>query len=752
MTMAGLQASLRGGGSFWTALFSSILLALLFVPETLAVRPSFDKELEDHQKHMRVDPMVESKPDPSLLELGRGDDDGDKVSTDEHVKEDDIEIEISSLPEDTDDHIPPTEVDLDLKTFPFNFAYVRHGKSFGNGGKWEYGDGRLMPKGEADAQAAADAVWEEHLMAKPVPFSSMHSLVDDVLMPPDYSQISIASFLVMGNRDDGGNSKLEVWVSPLRRAIATAIIFYSRLLGHHWVASGKGDLPKLPRFRIKPKLQEKYKTRSEVVGVRTGSDDPKKPEDKLQFTTPAYIEQITSQCAKAYFEHTTGGTGPLKPIADMLTSSWLHWEHRTRGQDESGEGPDYAGLNGYNLYTENPDDPTTPLSLEPKPAPGPGTEERAWMLYLPTTIERFMENIRDTKKEMIAAGVPILLVAHSGWARFAFSGKNGLADPRWEEVGGWWGWLAEDMEERIKAFGHVGRWVCKLANGGLLTGTVYKTDVLDPYLIGTDSAEDEDVKYLPASKFRYGRGPRMTDVSPIVGERFENFHEDKDETKERDDGLKGWEKQFAMFGWDHNSIHPDEKENLLPPGAEWRRFRVMKKKTKGYGKFSRQRTKERIMTIAWRPMWLDYDRPPVPSTDDLTISTEETVEVVRKPAHDYYAHISFLSATERSVTTMKRYQESVRNDRDWAKPTKGRLLNVAHCQLKRVESGSGDLLLNVFDRTEGTGWTDTDIVEQYTLWEQTGIYSPGYLVEEEGSQATALKNYFDTVYAKVRET
>eukprot|EP00403_Amphidinium_massartii_P021606 CAMPEP_0178395460 /NCGR_PEP_ID=MMETSP0689_2-20121128/13230_1 /TAXON_ID=160604 /ORGANISM="Amphidinium massartii, Strain CS-259" /LENGTH=682 /DNA_ID=CAMNT_0020016115 /DNA_START=53 /DNA_END=2101 /DNA_ORIENTATION=+ len=460
--------------------------------------------------------------------------------------------------------VPDLEDIPDPVQFPRSqrFAYVRHGESTGNAiHRIDYCDGRLTETGEEQAFKAAQAL---HLDLYYEAYTEDSQLIEVV------NTKSTAYFIL--------HDVTLAFVSPLRRAMATAVIFmaslwgleFQKAMGPDWNPSMElpktvPEIPPMPRFVVKQELQEKYKTFSELVGSRCAEKDPES-ENPLNLdgeTTLHYVKRMARKWCKTMF----GESGEF--IMDDAVTQLM--------ESYASEG----------LATRGGDDGSTPYRTK-----------------IPDTMEKFFSNIHQAKIDIAAANEPSLIVAHSGVSRFMFYGANGLPDPKmsWQDM-----YFGHDEDAQSKKqkeyFDFISRPVVKLENGGVVDGT-WAVDVVDtlaygmyiksdanPY--GIDGAIEQSLPFFSFTNYIASDGPvpLAIESAPLMIGGFKNAKK---------------ENQYAMFDEPKWCIR--EVATLLPAGSNWKRWRVMKQRTKG-AKMGASGKKKRMLNIASRlPLPDDPDK------------------------------------------------------------------------------------------------------------------------------------------------
>lgn len=206
-------------------------------------------------------------------------------------------------------------------------TFIRHGKSAGNAGVkgvvemgslTAYRDGYLVTKGEQQVMRRAETI----------DLSLMHRIC----------------------------SAEVVLVSPLARAMATAVIFLAE--AHHRMHQIDGKTPKSwPRVEVITELREK---------VKSASDRPGRGEDPL-----LYVRTIAEKYSAKAFGHSDA----LQSVVEDICRSYEYERGVTNG------------------WKAEPEDVVSYHNM----------------------IRRFKERLRRRPE------TNIILVGHSGWARFAFS-------------------------------------------------------------------------------------------------------------------------------------------------------------------------------------------------------------------------------------------------------------------------------------------------------------------------------------------
>jgi len=673
-----LSYSMLSGARSQQGCFAAAFLPFFFavavltcVPGADALRPSYEDELRDHHGHLHRARLAANLEEDSEVDLG---DPGEIVIPQVGTKK-----TLKQLRHEQLEFIHGHDFDPNVHDpLPYprrqRFAYVRHGESTGNAWKrFDYADGRLTDSGEKDAKKAAIALYKQLY----VEYQENPDDIDgEITLKLD--ETSLAYFIL--------NEVTVVYVSPLRRAMATAIIFMLTLWREH-VESLKGSdwvdgmplpaVPPMPEFRVKQTIQEKVKSDSEVVGERI-----KKLEDE---DTEDYINRMARKWSKKLFSDAHEHMMDSKMVE--MFASWQTEGRATLGDDikDTTDGP---------------------------------KRQRMFMTKMPTSMEKFFANIHEFKVTMAEDNEPSLIVAHSGVSRFMFYGLNGLPDPDapWNQ----WGFDVNPITQIDSYFDRVSRPVVKLANGGVVDGTWHVEplpakpvrgphDTEDPFWdmqIYVDGGLNEAIETrLPYFSFTVEQRD-MTDRRYIHGKitQRESVPLMLGQSPTDKDGKKNAkpDDQWAMF--DDPKWVIREVAGILPPGAFWQRWRVSKHKSKGAKKING--AKVRMMTLASRD----------PNEGDAGYGG-----IAR------YGTISFLEGTDV-------------NQEKWGDPIDGgkkggpislRYLRIVDKNslakpLPLAPSGDSPLILQYFDTIDAPFADEDKRPESSIEWELTPYLNAGY--------------------------
>jgi len=375
------------------------------------------------------------------------------------------------------------------------FIYCRHGESTGNSlkkfkptGWWQ--DGALTGNGEIHAIEAAEKL-----------FYKERELVIKLL------------------RTKG----VRVFVSPLKRAMATAVICIIKLFHLLW----DFDSYNIPTFEVVPELREKYKTLSE------------KPESNpttfIGSTTEQYIDGIYTKYVAKFF-------GEGNERLDSILVDLFGRKNLDGG---------FAGGASFDAARE-------------------ASGGEGWPANEPNTPEKLFRNLHEVKAKMV--GKPALFMfAHSGVARFMH--VAGLP------------YAGTDPESPATNLLNVGREVMCLDNGGYIKGKWVQEVEADKEVFPDKYAVQ---KKYPKLVYDHDSCPGEVSIPhPTQIGRFKVLTNVK--------GVKHGQFDF----------NPDFQERevgqFLPPGATYKKWRLVKEKTYrrgfkliwGYGG-----RKSRILTIS----------------------------------------------------------------------------------------------------------------------------------------------------------